>query len=139
MSHATGTGHCLCGQVRFSFAEPPLWCGYCHCESCRRNTGAVVATFVGVDSEHFECSGPVANYHSSPGVRRDFCSVCGTPLTYRADRFPGEVHVYISTVDEPHRFKPTFHVFHAEKIPWFETDDQLPRHTATTTSSTNDT
>ncbi len=139
MSHASATGHCLCGRVRFSFAEPHLWCGYCHCESCRRNTGAVVAAFVGVDSERFECAGPVASYASSPGVLRDFCSVCGTPLTYRADRFPGEVHIYMSTLDEPQRYKPKFHVFHAEKIPWFDTDDELPRYLATSASSPGDT
>ncbi|MDH3712359.1 MAG: GFA family protein [Gammaproteobacteria bacterium] len=139
MSHSVANGHCLCGQVRFSFAEPPLWCGYCHCESCRRNTGAVVATFIGVDSERFQRTGPVASYASSPGVIRDFCRVCGTPLTYRADRFPGETHIYLSTLDEPDRFKPEFHVFCAEKIAWFDTNDKLPRHVATTTSATGDT
>ena len=135
MSHRIGQGRCLCGQVRFSFAEPPIWCGYCHCESCRRNTGAVVAAFVGVDSGRFDCTGPVASYSSSSGVVRDFCSVCGTPLTYRADRFPGEVHIYVGTLDEPRRFKPEFHVHYAEKISWFETDDKLPRHAATSESS----
>ena len=134
MSHTTGHGHCLCGQVRFSFAEPPIWCGYCHCESCRRNTGAVVAAFVGVDGAHFECDGPVASYASSAGVSRDFCSVCGTPLTYRADRFPGEVHIYLSTVNDPDRYEPTFHVHYAERIPWFDTDDSLPRQAATSRS-----
>lgn len=139
MSHASASGQCLCGQVRFSFTEPPVWCGYCHCESCRRSTGAVVATFVGVDSERFERTGPVTSYASSPGVIRDFCSVCGTPLSYRAARFPGEVHLYLSTLDEPDRFEPQFHVFFAEKIAWFDTGDSLPRHTATTSSPTVDT
>jgi hypothetical protein len=129
----TNESHC------FNFAEPPVWCGYCHCESCRRNTGAVVATFVGVDAERFERTGPVASYASSPGVIRDFCSVCGTPLSYRADRFPGEVHLYLSTLDEPDRFEPQFHVFSAEKIAWFDTDDSLPRHAATTASPTIET
>jgi hypothetical protein len=65
--------------------------------------------------------------------------VCGTPLSYRADRFPGEVHLYLSTLDEPDRFEPQFHVFSAEKIAWFDTDDSLPRHAATTASPTIET
>lgn len=139
MQQVHGTGHCLCGQVRFEFAQPPLWVGYCHCESCRRSTGAAVAAFVGVDAAKFTRTGPVASYASSAGVTRDFCSVCGTPLTYRADRCPGEMHIYISTLDEPQRFEPTFHVHCAEKIPWLEIDDQLPRLPAGGGSSHNST
>lgn len=71
-------------------------------------------------------------FESSPGVRRRFCAGCGNPLSYEADKFPGEIHLYISTLDEPEQYSPQFHVFFSERIPWFDTVDELPRHARTT-------
>ncbi len=126
-------GRCLCGQFRFRVHADPVWVGYCHCESCRRSTGAAVATFVGVAAEHFEITaGTRAHYESSPGVRRSFCPTCGTPLSYEGERFPGEVHLYVSVLDEPGKFEPQFHVYCAEALAWLAIDDDLPRFEATT-------
>ena len=41
------TGRCLCGRVRYLAAGAPLWVAHCHCESCRRATGAPLATYAG--------------------------------------------------------------------------------------------
>lgn len=128
----THAGRCLCGAVTFEADGDPLWVAHCHCQSCRRNTGAAVATFVGVLSERFRyTTGEPKVFASSPGVRRSFCADCGTPLTYQADRFPGEVHIYVSTLDHPEDFPPQLHVFVSEAIPWLHLDDDLPRHATT--------
>jgi hypothetical protein len=34
------TGGCLCGAVRYETTAASEWTWYCHCESCRRHTGA---------------------------------------------------------------------------------------------------
>lgn len=126
----------MCGAVKFEFHTAPIWIGYCHCYSCRRNTGAPVTAFVGVAATEFKlCRGSLTKYSSSPGVVRSFCATCGTPLTYAAERFPGEVHIYISVLDEPERFVPEFHVFTEEQISWFQVADRLPRHLGTTSES----
>ncbi len=107
----------------------PLWIAHCHCNSCRRNTGAAFATFVGVSRERFGYeSGSPRRYESSAGVWRSFCPDCGTPLTYEADRFPGEVHINIGTLDAPQDFVPTGHVWVEEQLSWMHIDDGLPRH-----------
>ncbi len=126
-------GGCLCGRVRYRIDAAPLWTGYCHCTSCRRSTGAPVTMFVGAaaDSVAFTKGGR-AVFASSPGVQRGFCAACGTPLTYESDRFPGETHFYISTLDHPQSLPPAFHVFHEERLPWLEIADTLPRHATTT-------
>ena len=105
---------------------------HCHCRSCRRNTGSAFATFVGFAAEGFAyvASAP-ATYASSPGVTRSFCGACGTPLTYQAERYPGEVHVYVSTLDRPEDFEPKAHVHVEEQLPWLHLDDGLPRFLAT--------
>ena len=126
-------GGCLCGAVRYRIDAAPLWTGYCHCASCRRSTGAPVTMFVGASAEATAFTkGKQALFASSPGVARGFCAACGTPLTYESDRFPGEVHFYISTFDDPEPLRPAFHVFHKERISWLEIADDLPRHATVT-------
>lgn len=123
------TGRCLCGAVRFEAEGAPLWVGHCHCASCRRHTASALATFVGVAAERFRWSaGEPGGYASSPGVTRRFCRDCGTPLTYESARWPGEVHILIGAMDASEAFVPQFHVFTAEKLPWLELADGLPRH-----------
>ena len=66
----TFTGRCLCGAVRFEATGPAKWTGYCHCESCRRHTGAPVAAFAGFERDQVSFSGaPLARFASSAGVR----------------------------------------------------------------------
>lgn len=133
MADALYSGRCLCGGLRYTVNRPPLWIGHCHCESCRRNTGSAMASFVGVAADAFIVThGSLSAYESSPGVRRSFCPRCGTPLTYESQRFPGEVHVYLGTLDDPNQFRPEFHVHCAERIPWFEVRDALPRYPGST-------
>ncbi len=120
-------GRCLCGAVRFTASAAQLWVANCHCESCRRNTGAPMTTFVGFPSDAFAITdGLPAVFESSPGVRRKFCRRCGTPLSYEADRSPGEIHIHISTLDEPDRFPPKLHVYYQEAIGWLHLDDEIP-------------
>jgi hypothetical protein len=129
-------GGCLCGAVRFAFAEPLLWIAHCHCASCRRNTGAALATFIGVARDRFRLlAGRSSIYASSPGVQRGFCGRCGTPLTYEAERCADEVHINIGAVDEPGRFPPTSHVHVAEQLPWLRLADHLPRYAASSRSA----
>ncbi len=125
-------GGCLCGALRFEARGKPLWVAHCHCRSCRRNTGSAFATFVGYSEPQFRVvKGELQTYASSPGVARSFCGACGTPLTYAAERYPGEVHVYVSTLDRPEDFEPKAHVHAGEQLPWIHLDDGLPRYRTT--------
>ena len=129
MKNDVAEGQCLCGKVRFQILTPPIWVGYCHCESCRRATGAPVVTYVGVRNVDVSfIEGKRKIFESSPGVRRGFCSECGTPLTYEADRFPDYVQLHISTFNDPHRFTPKEHVRYSQRISWFVPDGNLPKH-----------
>jgi hypothetical protein len=56
MTSAHGGG-CLCGALRYEFTSPAKWVGYCHCQSCRRNTGAPMAAFVGLLHGQFRALG----------------------------------------------------------------------------------
>jgi len=127
----TRRGHCLCGAVTFEYQGTENWRAYCHCESCRRCTASPVTAFLGVPLEAFRFTGEAPSvYESSPGVQRLFCGRCGSPMAYRADRYPGEIHLYAATLDDPENYAPQCHVHDAERLPWFDVRDDLKRFAA---------
>jgi hypothetical protein len=114
-------GSCLCGDVRFSVDGPAKWTSYCHCRSCRRQTGAPVAAYAGFETSkvRFTARQP-ATFASSPGVRRGFCPRCGSTLTYEGERWPNEIHIHVGAFDDPSAFAPTGHAFPAERLAWLQ-------------------
>lgn len=125
------TGRCLCGAVTYRADAPPLWQMHCHCESCRRSTGAAFASFFGLRDGTWHWTGrEPALFHSSPDVDRLFCPACGTPMAYRSTRFPRETHLHAGTLDDPQTYRPTAHVHSAEMQHWADINDHLPRHAA---------
>ena len=114
-------GHCLCKAVQYAVEGEPQWCAHCPCADCRRHTGSVVETFVGVQkNQFFLTSGDLGEIESSPGVYRSFCATCGTPMAYERDDLPGEIHLYLGTLEHPEEICPTLEVFCRERLPWLK-------------------
>jgi hypothetical protein len=77
------TGGCMCGAVRYEAVGKPIIVGYCHCNSCRRHTGAPVVTVVIFEQDRVKFTKDDRKiYNSSPGVGRGFCDQCGSSLTW---------------------------------------------------------
>ena len=128
----TREGGCFCGQVRYRTEGAPHWVLHCHCESCRRSTGAAMVTWVGFKEERFELTaGEPAIHNSSKGIQRGFCPACGTHVTFVSERWPGQVHLLVATLDDPASVEPSGHVYEVERLPWIKLDDGLPRYEAT--------
>jgi hypothetical protein len=70
----------------------------------------------------------VKRFESSGFGWRIFCGGCGTPLGMHVRHQPDTIDFSIATLDRPERLPPTFHIFHASRIPWAESADDLPRH-----------
>ncbi len=112
-------GGCLCGAVRFQVAGQAKWTAYCHCESCRRHTGAPVSAYAGFERDQVRfIKGQPALYASTPGVARGFCGTCGSTLTYEGDRWPTEVHFHVGAFDQSENFAPEGEAFPEEKLAW---------------------
>lgn len=113
-------GRCLCGAVRLRAIGAPKWVLWCHCESCRRHSGAPASVFVSfADDAVTILSGEIAKFMSSPGVERGFCSRCGSTLTCSNPRLPGETHFHIGAFDRASELTPTGEFFADERLPWF--------------------
>jgi hypothetical protein len=122
-------GGCLCGGIRYRTSGDPIAIVYCHCNSCRRASGAPVVAWAMWALDCFEfAAGKPGVYVSSPGVERRFCASCGTPLTYVADYMPDLVDVTVASFDNPRALAPQMHIWDSERVPWLALADRLPRH-----------
>jgi hypothetical protein len=125
-------GRCLCGAVRFVARGAPRWVAHCHCESCRRATSSPFTTYAGYLRGQVVWSGtPAVVYRSSPGVERSFCACCGSPMSFAGERWPGEIHLFLPSFEDPAALSPEMHVHAAEQLPWVHLHDHLPRYLRT--------
>ncbi len=123
------SGECRCGRYRFETRSKPFLVSYCHCNDCRKATGAVVTVFVGFNESYIRILGDKPNvYESSSTVRRFFCKYCGTPIGYKDNKLPSEMYHYLGIFDDPSRFTPQFHSFVSERLPWVDIEDDLPKY-----------
>jgi hypothetical protein len=122
-------GGCFCGAVRYRVTGPPLSSDICHCESCRRASGAPSVAWITVERKNFEIvKGTPAAYPSSPGVLRRFCGTCGSALTYETAKRPDSIDITTITLDEPNRFPPAAEVWLEDRIAWQPTIPNLKHY-----------
>jgi hypothetical protein len=126
------TGRCLCGAIQYRCGPmlyPPT---LCHCESCRRASGAHAVGWLTVKAADLVYTGArPREYASSPGVLRTFCGQCGTPLTYSSVGRPMEVDITISTLDQPSLAAPDSHIWMQDAVSWDVPADGLPCYSRT--------
>jgi hypothetical protein len=132
MNDSTYSGRCFCGQVRFELFAAPAFACHCHCESCRHAAGAPFVTWVSFDREAFALtSGTIAEYRSSPGVRRGHCAACGTTITYTWEQRPDEIDISVASLDDTTGIEPAAHIWVEDKVAWLAINDDLPQYTTT--------
>jgi hypothetical protein len=92
-------GGCLCGAIRFIATGNPKGVFWCHCQSCRRHSGAPVSVFIAFERNAYTVTkGQITRFKSSPGTN--------------------ETHFHVGTFDDAGRFEPSKHFFRDEQLPW---------------------
>jgi hypothetical protein len=97
---------------------------------CRRSSGASFTTAAIVGSGAFSLIAGqdlLANFESSKGIRRHFCSRCGSPLYALAERAPQTLWLYCGTLDGDPQVRPSFHRNVGDRAPWVEVADGLEK------------
>ena len=118
-------GGCLCGAVRFTATGVPKGVYWCHCQSCRRHTGAPASVFVAFEPRAYTVTkGEISKFDSSPGkTRRGFCGRCGSTLTCESLHEVTLPHFHIGAFDQAAQLQPTKHYFVEERLPWLHTGE----------------
>jgi len=133
------TGRCYCGRTTITATQKPLAVAYCHCSDCRRVTGAPVAAFAAFDDQAVTLSPDDGReVTANPGVKRTFCTTCGSPLTGRYGYLPGQVYIAIGILDQADDLAPQLHAHDGQRLNWLHIDDDLERFAASSRSRLGD-
>jgi hypothetical protein len=130
-SERTLEGGCLCGATRYRVEGRLRPVIACHCGQCRKTSGHHGAA-TAVAREGFSLlsgEGAITWYPSSPGVRRGFCSVCGSNLFWDSEA-KREICIMAGTLDQPTGLALESHIFVGEKADYYEVGDGLPQKEA---------
>lgn len=126
------TGRCRCNGVVAQVSGDPNFSVYCHCDDCRRATGAPLLASVAFPKENVVWLNEetLAQFQNGSATRL-FCKRCGTPVAQLHESANDRVFFNTAFMDEPNRFPPTAHTFAGEQLSWMELGDALPRHETT--------
>lgn len=122
------TGSCLCGVVSWQVDGALDNMTHCHCSMCRKAHGAPFATYADTAHENFRwISGvsTVGHYAASPGLKRAFCSDCGSVVPWSADK--ESISIPVGCLNEDPGIRPVAHIFATSKAPWHSIGDHLPK------------
>ena len=132
MSDHIFSGGCFCGSVRFEVAGDPIFVCHCHCDSCRRASGAPFVTWASFARDTFAVrAGAMVEYSLSPGVTRGHCAACGTSLTYAHELRADEIDVTLPSLDDASQLEPQAHIWVQDKPAWVHIGDELPQYRMT--------
>ncbi|RZL67558.1 MAG: GFA family protein [Variovorax sp.] len=128
-------GGCQCGAVRYRISGRPFHLTLCHCEICRRVSGAPAVAWFSVAVAAFSIlQGSPQRYRSSETATRSFCANCGTQLTFKADDLD-EIDVTTCSLDSPDPMPPEDQTFVRSRLGWFQGLDRLPEHDGARTTA----
>jgi hypothetical protein len=119
------TGGCLCGQVRYRITPLAADVDFCHCEMCRRWSGAPVSAWAQVPVSQFRLTrGTATPYTSSKLGTRYFCPTCGASI-FMTDPDGTSVGIMLGTLDDAEALRPTAHGWWSARLSWLKLNDKL--------------
>ena len=112
------TGGCQCGAIRYRLDVAPIRANICHCRMCQKAGAAPFMAFAAVPVDKFVVGrGVITTFASSDVAERGFCSLCGTPLTYRALK-TADISVTILSLDDPNAVAPDTQLGVESQVHW---------------------
>lgn len=123
------SGHCLCGNVKFTASVAKREVGICHCSMCQRWTaGPFLAMECEPGSLELDGADSLGTYVSSDWASRHFCKTCGTPLFWRSR--DGKIDVISAgALDEKSQLSLTSEIFIDEKPRYYDFANETKRMT----------
>ena len=125
------SGSCLCGAVQFEIKGPISQIVHCHCSQCRKAQGSAFATNGIVASRDFKIlSGEdqLTAYESTPGQKKYFCKICGSPIMSKSESKMDQVRIRLGTISSDVTERPMAHIFTTSKANWEDICGDLPQY-----------
>lgn len=126
MSDPTISGHCVCGAVTYSApaGTEPMMTAICHCDDCKRSSGAPFSLNVVIDRDVLELRGDALKTFKTVGAdtglprERMFCGDCGSQVLTVLDEAQEMAIIKAGTLDDASWVQPEMEVFTECAQPW---------------------
>jgi len=140
-SQITLTGGCFCGQVTYFSTALPDALVNCHCQTCRRLSGAPFLTlgnFPAAAITWTSGADSLRRKQYSDLADRTHCAECGSPISMQYKFQQDQISITAGSINEESIQgilpKVTAHIFVQEKAGWDHLpEDRAPRYTKFTT------
>ncbi len=124
------TGGCLCGAIRYEVSGEPLRMVSCHCDNCRKATGAAFATniFVKADDLSITQGTPSTYQHKADSgnlMTKEFCANCGSQLFGSGAARPGIKNIKVGSIDDAGFVLPSANLYTKRALPFSHLSDEL--------------
>jgi len=124
------SGSCMCGNIKFEADGDPTFSGNCHCEDCRKSSGAAYSTFVFMNKEDVKLTGKTSSYQhtadSGNVLTKHFCGQCGSPSYTENELRPTMIGIRAGIIAEHDVVKPGANVYAGNKIESTPLDPDIP-------------
>ncbi|MBF0290022.1 MAG: GFA family protein [SAR324 cluster bacterium] len=126
----TITGGCLCGAIRYEIKAEPMRVANCHCDDCRKATGAAFATMLFFKEGDIVITQgkPKAFDHtadSGNAMIKEFCDNCGSQVFGSSAGRPGIKNVKVGSIDDAAFVKPEVNVYVSRALSYSHIDKNL--------------
>ncbi len=127
------SGSCLCNTVQFTVDRFTGPFEICHCNRCRKVSGAQGMPAIGCNTKDFHMKAGAEHIrqyfapiiHNAPAFEVNFCELCGSPVP-PANPVGEFMEIPAGLLDDDPGLRPDKHIF-VEHLPaWDERHDQLP-------------
>ena len=128
------SGSCLCGGVAFEIEKAIGPFELCHCNRCRKLSGAAALPMIRVKTADFRMlsgNSLIKSYEAPilyrpPSYVSTFCSVCGSPVP-PAEPAGEWLEIPAGLLDDDPELRPDKHIFVEFLPPWDSIGDNLPQ------------
>ena len=115
------SGSCFCKAVQFKVSNAPKAVVNCHCNFCRKHSGAAFSTYAVVPEAALEIiagEDSVSAFQFKENAHKHFCKQCGSPLFNKNERYPGMCMVYLGGITELLNIVPTANIYCESQLAW---------------------
>lgn len=120
------TGGCHCGQVRYRTDAEPFERALCHCDLCRKTTGAPAVAWFTVKASALELNGEPVTYAASEHAERTFCGRCGTQITFKDADYDDRIDITTGSLDDIEAAPPVEQIWVRSRPDWMAAAHTLP-------------
>jgi len=128
MKEENRPGGCLCGAVRFVCDGRPIKVNLCHCQMCRKASGAPVVAWAAYERARVRFGSEPTWRQSSAKAERAFCPKCGSAIAWHSLGDTAQIDLAVGAFDQPDDLKPAEHLWADSRIKWLKIEDSTPKY-----------